>query len=352
MKIALIHHQYISRGGMERYLIDLVKGFSDAGDDVTLVTSKVDEKTPYYDRCKVVKNDVKIIPKPLRKIFFSGRLMSVMKKLKYDLSLSVTRSTGQKMIVCGGTHIGYLQHIMKKPSLMDQLEISHEKNCYDSTPVIIPHSEMMKKELGQLYGVSDDKMRVIYPPVDCDRFRPELKGEQLKFKEEFGLDKNRFVLLFVSTGHKRKGLDLVLDAFAALPQRDFQLAIAGSRPDESLPEHRVKYLGYVTDMPKLYAAADLTLLPSQYEPFGLAAVESVQCGTPVVLSPHVGAGELMDDAIALKMESLTAENLKANILKAFENKLDIDFNFAQKNRLTLQSHIKQIKICNSDFFGN
>ena len=333
-------------------MIDLVKGFSDAGDEVILVTSKVDEKTPYLDRCKVVKNDVKIIPKPLRKIFFSGRLSGELKKLKYDLSLSVTRSTGQRMIVCGGTHIGYLQHIMKKPSLLDRLEIDHERSCYESTPVIIPHSEMMRKELSQLYGVPDDKMRVIYPPVDSDRFHPELKNGQLRFKEEFNLDKDRFVLLFVSTGHKRKGLDLVLDAFAALPQKGFQLAIAGSRPDEWLPEHRVKYLGYVTDMPKLYAAADLTLMPSQYEPFGLAAVESVQCGTPVVLSPHVGASELMDDTIALKMEALTAENLKANILKAFENKLDIDYNFAEKAGLTLPSHIKQIKICNSDFFGN
>ncbi len=347
MKIALIHHQYVSRGGMERYLVDLVKGFSEAGDEVILLTSKVDPKTPYLDRCRVVRNNVTLVPKPLRKVFFSGKLSRILERLKCDLSLSVTRSIGQDMVICGGTHIGYLKHINQTRGLLDRLEISLEKNCYENTRVIVAHSKMMENELAAFYGVEAFKMKVLYPPVDHERFYPALKGEQANFRGEFGLDKSKFVLLFVSTGHKRKGLEMVLEAVRMLPPKDFQLAIAGSRPDIVIREDNVKYLGYVTEMPRLYAAADVTLMPSQYEPFGLAAVESVQCGTPVILSPFVGAGELMGDGEAYKMAELTSECLKRGILKAFENRLLIEYDFARKAGLILANHIENLKSCRS-----
>lgn len=347
MKIALVHHQYISRGGMERYLVDLVKGFSEAGDEVTLVTSKIDKNTPYLDRCRVVRNNVSLVPKPLRKVFFSGKLGRILEKLNCDMSLSVTRSIGQGTVVCGGTHTGYLKHIKKKPGLMDRLEISLERNCYDTTPVIVAHSKMMQHELETLYGVDSAKIEVIYPPLDQDRFYPELKTDQRHFKEEFKLDKDKFVVLFVSTGHKRKGLDLIFEALAGLPENDCELVIAGSRPDVLPGDNRVKYLGYVNEMPRLYAAADVTLLPSQYEPFGLAAAESVQCGTPVVLSPYVGAGELMSNSEAFKMKELTIECLENSIIKAFEDRLCIEYSFAQKAGLVLSSHIESLKSCRS-----
>jgi glycosyltransferase involved in cell wall biosynthesis len=349
MKIALIHHQYVSRGGMERYLVDLVKGFSEAGDEVILLTSKVDPKTPYLGRCRVVRNNVSLVPKPLRKVFFSGKLSRILERLKCDLSLSVTRSIGQDMVICGGTHIGYLKHINRKPGLLDRLEISLERNCYDTTPVMVAHSRMMQNELETLYGIDSARIKVIYPPLDEDKFYPALKNDRANFRGEFGLDKSKFVLLFVSTGHKRKGLEMVLEAVRMLPPEDFQLAIAGSRPDMAINDDRVKYLGYVTDMPRLYAAADATLMPSQYEPFGLAAVESVQCGTPVILSHYVGAGELMGDGEAYKMAELTSECLKRIILEAVENRLCIEYDFARKAGLILANHVENLKSCRSGF---
>ena len=46
MNVALIHHQFIRGGGTERYLADLVRGFADAGDDVTVIASKIGDDVP------------------------------------------------------------------------------------------------------------------------------------------------------------------------------------------------------------------------------------------------------------------------------------------------------------------
>lgn len=343
MKIALIHHQYLSRGGMERYLIDLVKGFAAAGDEVTLITSKIDPSAPNLKLCQVVKNYVSLIPKRLRPFVFSKKLKNIIDKTGCDYSLSVARSVGQDAVVCGGTHIGFLKHLDTKPSFLDKREIHLEKRCYESSPMIIPHSLMMQNEIEEFYGIDKSKMRIIYPPVDNTVFYPELKNDQNAFKNEYGLSNDKTSLLFVSTGHKRKGLHIILKAMHDLDDKHFELAIAGSGGDSFTPSQNVRHLGYVSNIAKLYAAADLTLLPSQYEPFGLTAIESIQCGTPVLVSKHVGAGELLDNTNSIQLDNMNQKRLIECILKFAESKLTIDGDFVVSNKLTLEDHILKLR---------
>ena len=100
------------------------------------------------------------------------------------------------------------------------------------------------------------------------------------------------MFLFPSTGHKRKGLDLLADFFehTDLPVK---LAVAGSPLPR--PMKNVVGLGFCTNMSELYRAADFTVMASLYEPFGLVGVESVLCGTRVVLSDNMACTEVMND---------------------------------------------------------
>ncbi|UCD18113.1 MAG: glycosyltransferase family 4 protein [Candidatus Zixiibacteriota bacterium] len=343
MKIALIHHQYVRKGGMESYLTDLVKGFSGAGDSVDLITSKVDPETPGLDRCRIIKNNVSVIPKPLRKYFFSRWLPEFIENRGYDLTLSVTRSSGQDIIVSGGTHRGFLRSMDIREGLLDRLEIALETGGYHSSRRIMAHSAQTKEEIVSLYNISPEKVFVLHPPLDCERFSHVLRKERDALIDRFGLARDRTTLLFASTGHRRKGLDLLVSALDMLPRDSFELIIAGSKPGKHFRANNIKYLGFVEQMEHLYAAADIVVLPSFYEPFGLVAVEAVQCGTPVVVSKAVGARDILNEDMAVVIDTLTPEAIAEAISKASEKTFKMASDFAPRHGLTLKEHIERIK---------
>ncbi|MBN2227651.1 MAG: glycosyltransferase family 4 protein [candidate division Zixibacteria bacterium] len=343
MKIALIHHQYAKKGGMESYLVDLVHGFAESGDQVDLITSKVDPETPGLEHCVLYKNDVSLIPKPFRMYFFSRWLGDFTINRGYDLSLSVSRTSAQDIVVCGGTHRGFLRAMQIRPGLRDRLEIKLERQAYESSNRIMAHSRLMKNEIVELYGIDPSKIFVLYPPLDYLRFaipHPEKRAEN---RARYGIHPDKTTLLFPSTGHERKGLDMLLKAFALLPETEFGLLIAGAPPRGKENRDNIRYLGFVGDMEKLYSAVDFTILPSYYEPFGLVVVESVQCGTPAIISNIFGASEILSDQECLIIPTLTPDGIAETIRRAVGHPFDIQPGFAERHQLTREEHIHLIK---------
>ena len=101
-----------------------------------------------------------------------------------------------------------------------------------------------------------------------------------------GLPQDRAVFLLASTGHARKGLDLLVQMPSVT--RTFRCCSsspAAQRDARAEPSD----LGYRTDMPDVYRAVDCTVMASRFEPFGLVGVESVLCGTPLVGAAAWGA---------------------------------------------------------------
>jgi len=106
------------------------------------------------------------------------------------------------------------------------------------------------------------------------------------------------VLLFPSNDHDRKGADLILQALRFFSGK-IVLAVASKTP---INDPNVINLGYRTDMPALYAAADATILASKYEPFGLVGPESVLCGTPAIFPETVGASEILSGPACIRFD--------------------------------------------------
>ncbi|WP_167768462.1 glycosyltransferase family 4 protein [Haloarcula amylovorans] len=133
--------------------------------------------------------------------------------------------------------------------------------------------------------------RVVYNGVDCERFAP---GET---------DDNGYYLFVGGTQH-RKGYRQLLDASK---QIDRELKIAGAeRPDdESIPEN-VEFLGHVpqSELPERYRNASALVHPALYEPFGNIVLESLACGTPVVVSnpEHCGAAEILSEDVGTTID--------------------------------------------------
>lgn len=170
-------------------------------------------------------------------------------------------------------------------------------------------SEALRRDMVAL-GIPEERIAVHYTGVDLDRFapRPRKPGPPL--------------LLTVGYLIERKGQGLVIDAMRSLP--DARLLIAGEGPARPALEARIRRLGLqnrVTllgavphdEMPELFSAADVMILPSASEGLANVWVEALACGTPIVIADVGGARELVDRPSAGRIVERNAAAIAAAV---------------------------------------
>lgn len=308
---ALVLFKFKQGGGCERYILDLVNGFNEIGITPTVYSTFFDKKITEFHKIIPKLVNLTLIPKKLRMLFLSSSLKK--SQLSDEISLSII-PTEADILFCGGQHKGYLQAIGKRANLLDKLKIYCEDKSYKYAKKIIAHSELMKQELISLYQLPADKIDVVYPPVDHHKFYPISDEERTELRTKLGFSTNEAIFLFPSTGHTRKGLD-VLRSFFDKTTLPVKLVIAGTPVS---PSKNILSLGFRGDMPDLYRAADFTIMASQYEPFGLVGIESILSGTPVVFSENIACTEVIRDNAGLFFNRDNPEELKAAIERGIE----------------------------------
>ncbi len=315
MKIGISSNALKNSGGLERYAMDLVRGLNKVGITPAFFTREMDPALVANARVDVERIPARLLPGKLRDHYFSWAIKRARETRPVDVLIGCNRIDSAEVAICGGTHLGFLQASGKKASQSDRWQIALEQRQYANAKMIVAHSERLRQELKELYGVESNRVRVLYPPVDRKRFQPVDAATRAQLRKQFGFGEHEAVLLFPSSSHKRKGLALIEQALrdSGLP---VVLAVAGRAPGRSSP--RVRYMGYVNNIEALYQAADLTVLASNYEPFGLVAVESVMCGTPVVMSSISGCCEVIDNTAMFAFESGDAPGLQRAIARAIE----------------------------------
>ncbi len=202
----------------------------------------------------------------------------------------------------------------------------------ESVAAVIAVSESTKREVQELLGFPGERIFVTHLGIE-KRFGPApTPAELAAVRHKYGLE-NPF-LLFVGTLEPRKNLPLLIRAFSILARTGgHYLVIVGRRgwlaretlrALETAPcKDRIRYLGYVpeSDLPLLYAAADLFVFPSYYEGFGFTPLEAMRCGTPVLSSDRGSLKEVLGDAACLFNPCETRpEDLAEMIAELLEDK--------------------------------
>ena len=344
MKIAIIHNQFSRGGGMEAYMLLLIKGFLAAGDEVTVHTYEVNR--PLADQFGCAIRQLKIPPLPGRwkKYLFLYRCNTTFPKEDYDISLSLTRTSCQDIAICGGVHPEVVKRVSRTSMFRwfhDKIEIACEKKMFTAVPLIMAHSRTIAREIISNYQVAEEKIKVLYPPIDIDRFFPADPQTVAAIRAQFNISADKLTFLLPSCGHKCKGLQQLLLAFSQLDPDHFELLVAGSKLPRKIPAN-VRYIGYITNLAPVYSAVDYTILPSHYEAFGLVIPESLQCGTPVITTKEVGAAELLAEQDGIILDNNQPETI-ARTIRQLRKTLPVMANFAGRHRLTISQHIADIK---------
>ncbi|MCH8158143.1 MAG: glycosyltransferase family 4 protein, partial [Nitrospinae bacterium] len=147
----------------------------------------------------------------------------------------------------------------------------------------------------------EKKIEVVYNGVRLDRFHPDNKTRYRKnVRKRLGIPEDVAMFLFVGSGFERKGLEYLVRAVGLLDREDWRLVLVGKgdwnrylRFVSEATRKKIVCLDPVDDIETLYAAADLFVLPSIYEPFGNANLEALASGLPIITSRDSGASEIV-----------------------------------------------------------
>lgn len=317
-------------GGMNVYIREVSKELGRRGVSVDIFTRS---KSPSLPRVVSIRDNVRVIHLPAGKVepyakelvadhieeFTQGVLkFAEEEKGGYDLIHShywLSGLVANKLKENWGVPFIQMFHTLGKLKNMvsggrinrePQKRVKAEQKIILLADLVVAASALEKAQMNWFYGASMEKIRVIPCGVDINLFRPIPKG---KAREHLDLDHEK-ILLFVGRIEPIKGLDTLIKAFAILKNdkahRDRSLKlllVGGDNKNGGSPTsveinrlknmaarmgitEQVKFLGplHQEELPYYYSAADVCVLPSHYESFGLVALEAMACGTPMVAS--------------------------------------------------------------------
>lgn len=318
-------------GGLNVYVVETSKRMAAAGVEVDIFTRRTTSQTPAVTELVPGVNVVQIPAGPFEGLskedlpsqlcaFTSGVLRAEAHRPEgwYDVIHSHYWLSGQVGWLAGerwGVPLVHTMHTMAKVKnafLADgetpepEMRVIGEQQVVDAAQRLVANTDDEARDLINLYDADPCNVRVVHPGVDLDAFRP---GSRADARVAVGLRPDAVVLLFVGRVQPLKAPDVLLDAAAELLRRDPSLrerlvvvvcggpSGAGVLHPTALQDQSAR-LG-ISDVVRferpagrsrladLYRAADVVVVPSRSESFGLVALEAQACGTPV-LAADVG----------------------------------------------------------------
>ena len=282
-RIALLRRRFSATGGAERYLLRLASGLVTQGHHLTLYCEEwTQRENPFQDVRTVSSNDP---------ISYANRIAGMPLRDRHDIIFSLERVPACDLYRAGdGVHaewLGYRQAF--HPVLGPIRTMMRRKNKQVSdleAKVFSPHgarhiicnSRFVADQITQRFGYPASRITIIPNGVPYNQFST---GDRALGRQALNLAPDDYVILLVGAGAERKGHAIARDAVKRLKNPRAKLVIVDSPPPIA--------------MPHVYAAADVFLLPTLYDPFANVTLEALAAGLPVITSAQNGAAEIMQN---------------------------------------------------------
>jgi len=182
--------------------------------------------------------------------------------------------------------------------------LNMERRLFSDTPCIIANSNMVKANIIKHYAVQAEKIHLLHNGINLDRFTPDNKVKWRKHvRNNLALRQDANLVLFVGSGFRRKGLQVLLEAVPLIKDKEIQVLVIGKGPVHKFKAlavrcgiaDRIIFMGPQKEIEKYYSAADLFVLPTLYDPFSNATLEAMASGIPVITTRNNGAAELIEN---------------------------------------------------------
>jgi D-inositol-3-phosphate glycosyltransferase len=325
-----------ANGGLNVYVRQVASAFSDRGIATDIFTRKQSGEDPDFEPL-APRSRVIYLPagRDLDKYSLYGEVPSFATRIldfaageniTYDLLYSHYWLSGEvacllrPQLAAGWAHISHTLGLVKNRTLAagarpePELRIRVEGEIAQQANLVIASTADEAHELIDGYGADPERVFIVPPGVDLAMFQPMDRAEA---RREIGYGSGR-LLLFVGRLERLKGVEVAIRALALLRDRrhdDVRLLILGEdshEGDESEKDRlkaiaaevgvrdRVDFLGSVAhhELPYFYASADVCVMPSYSESFGLVALEAQACGCPVVASGVSGLRSVVRDEVS------------------------------------------------------
>ncbi len=197
-----------------------------------------------------------------------------------------------------GVHQVFLQTKGFSLNPLNPVYLFLEKKCFHRAKQIIANSAMVKTQIIQTYSIPADKISVIYNGITFKT--TDFKQAQAKIRQEFQLIKNPKIILFVGSGFKRKGVKAFLEIVAKIQAKNCVAFIVGKDKNISYYKKLAEELaikaffpGERKDVDHFYAASDIFLFPTHYEPFSNVILEAASFKNVIFTTQQNGASEIL-----------------------------------------------------------
>ena len=327
VRIALVHPEFHLAGSLARDRVQLARGLTERGHDVHVYANPARRTV---DLPGVVPHDVRTpfssdgrLGRPLEHLAFARAATSQLRRERaaYDLvdvsgtsawehdvvRVHAVQAAEQRRwpVEAGRSYraarlraaLAPVSHpIVGVARALERLQFRSGR--YREVAAV---SERVADDLVLVHGVPRERISVVPYPIDLERFRDvEANG----IRGRLGVDGDERLLLFVGHDFERKGLSEAIGAVAGLP--DAHLAVVGRGPQREYEAAarragvagRVHFVGGTEEPERLFAAADLFLLPTRNDVWGIAILEALAAGVPVVTTEAAGAADVVRSSAA------------------------------------------------------
>ena len=312
-RYAIVTGDFVKTGGMDRANYALASYLARQDQNVTLIGFRADS-----DLLTGRNVELRRVPKPMNSYTLSSPILATSGLLHF----AGHRNDDVKFLVNGGncyvpatnwvhyvhaafaprTSMGRLQGTVARVRHVQNL--ANERLALRMARRLVANSKRTRDDVVNLVGVREDRVRVIYYGIDPERFRPADDEERASVRSELGwTDERPYVAFIGALGDRRKGFDVVFDAWRLLGKEsswDARLVVIGSGVElplwkeraerEGIAKH-IEFLGFRNDVPRVLSACDGFVAPTRYEAYGLAVHEALCCGLPAIVSADSGVAE-------------------------------------------------------------